>query len=136
MTATSLATKGKVLRTEGDCLVFQPGNTNYELHLKAGNYTGPIGTPVLCTIRVTARKVYSVSTGGNFIQPIFGTPKIIQGRVLSIEGQQLVMHAAAIIVVTLPGDETSIDLNSGGIAKGSMINVVAFAGATADILLV
>lgn len=134
MTATSQAARGKVLRTEGDCIVFQPSNTNYELHLKAAGYNGPIGTPVDCTIRVNARKVYSVSSGGNFIQPIFGPPKIIQGRVISIEGQQIVMHAAGgSVVVTLPQDDRAIDLNSGGISPGSMVNVVAFAGGSGEV---
>ena len=132
MTATSPAAKGKVLRAEGDTIVFQPSNTNYELHLKADNYTGPIGAPVDCVIRVTARKIYSVSSGGNFIQPIFGPPKIIQGRVRSIDGQQIVLHGGAPVVVTLPQDESAIDLNTGGISEGSMINVVAFGGATGE----
>lgn len=133
MTASSLTAKGKVLRNEGDHVVFQPTNTNYELHLKAGNYAGPVGVPVGCTVKVTARKVYSVSSGGGFIQPIFGPPKIIQGRVVSIEGQTMLIHAAgAAVVVTLPLDDSGIDLNTGLIAPGSMVNVVAFAGATAE----
>jgi hypothetical protein len=134
MTATSAASKGKVLRTEGDMVVFQPSNTNYELYLKVGTYSGAVGVPVECTVRVKARKVYSVASGGGFIQPIFGPPKIIQGRVVSIEGAQLIMQAAgATIAVTLPADESAIDLNTGAIAAGSMVNVVAFAGATGEI---
>ncbi|HRK29439.1 MAG TPA: hypothetical protein PLD59_00060 [Tepidisphaeraceae bacterium] len=132
MTATAAA-KGKVLRAEADHVVFQPSNTNYELHLKADSFAGPVGVPVECTIRAQARKIYSVSTGGGFIQPLFGPPKIIQGRVVSIEGQHFTMHAAgASVVVALPEDESGIDLNTGAIAIGSMVNVVAFAGAVAD----
>jgi len=134
MTATSLAAKGRVLRVEGDRIVFQPSNTNYELHLKVADYTGPVGTSVECIIRVIARKVYSVSSGGNFIQPLFGEPRIIQGQVRSIEGQQIVVHAGGPIVISLPQDENAIDLNTGSITQGSMINVLAFAGATGEVL--
>ena len=50
--------------------VFNPAGTSYELYLAVPNYTGPLNSPVKCLIRVTARKVYTVPSGGNFIAPI------------------------------------------------------------------
>lgn len=137
MTSTSAhpnAAKGKVVRKDGATIVFQPAGTSYELHVSpaGGAYNGPVDTPVFATIRVNARKVYSVPSGGNFVQPIFGQPRVIQGRVKHIEGNQVVIHAGVAIHVTLPAEDSAIDLANGGIAVGQMINVIALPGATAE----
>lgn len=126
--------KGKVLQNNGQTVVFQPAGTNYELHLlvAGGAYDGPVGQPVSCVIRVDARKVYTVPSGGNFIQPIFGPPRIIQGRVRALDDRRLVVHAAVPITVNLPADAHAIDLNRGPIGQGSMVNVVALPGATVE----
>src|SRR5690348_1365619 len=91
--------KGKVLDVrdteKGRLLVFQPAGTNYELHLFADGAVGdvPLNKPVDLRIVVQARKVYTVPSGGNFIAPIFGPPRIIQGRVRWADesGQRIVV---------------------------------------------
>jgi hypothetical protein len=123
--------RGKVTRSTGDSVVFAPTGTNYELHLRvpSNRFDGPVGTPIEGVIRVQARKVYTVASGGNFLQPIFGPPRIIQGRVRAIEDGRIVVHAGAPIVVDLPAEPHAIDLNRGPITVGSMVNVVALPGA-------
>lgn len=137
---TDFAARGKVIGVEPGRIVFQPSNTNYEWHLAAatgaGDWTGPRNEPVELVIRVNARKVYTVPTGGNFVQPIFGPPRIIQGRVKHVDGNTLVVHAAVPFVVTLPQADHAIDLNDGQIQVGRMANVVALPGATFEALQV
>jgi hypothetical protein len=126
--------RGKVAEIKPGGVVFKPAGTTYELHLGLSNgvpYAGPLESVVSCTIGVRARKVYTVPSGGNFIQPIYGPPRVIQGRVRAIDGNRIVVHAGTPIVVTLPEDEHAIDLNNGGIAEGALVNVIAFPGATA-----
>src|SRR5690348_3803569 len=89
-----LAASGKVIRVESGKVVFTPAGTSYELHLEIPSYTGPVSVPTRCLIRVKARKVYTVPSGGNFITPIFGPPRIVQGRVRSADQRSLVVHAA------------------------------------------
>jgi hypothetical protein len=128
---TQLAAKGKVLRLleDGSGVVFHPIETNYELHL-AGNYTGPVGRHLYGVAHVKARKIYSVPSGGNFVQPVLGTPRIIQGRVLSLDERHLVVKAGGVFVVELPEGKDTLDLNSGDIRVGTLVNVVAQPGAT------
>lgn len=127
--------RGKIASTFDGGVVFHPVNTNYQMHLRcAAPYTGAVGKPVDVSIRLMARKVYSVPSGGNFITPIFGPPKIIQGRVKFMSETQLVVHAGATVVVDLPAGASSIDLNSGAIAVGSMVNVVAIPGAMLELI--
>jgi hypothetical protein len=121
--------RGKVITVKDSTVVFNPAGTTYQLHLVSPGYAGPLDKPVGAIIRVTARKVYTVPSGGNFIAPILGPPRIIQGRVKYADEKNLVVQAGANVVVDLPAAETSIDLDNGQIAVGTMVNVVALPGA-------
>jgi hypothetical protein len=117
--------RGKVTEIKDGSVVFNPAGTNYLLRLAADSYTGPLNQPILATLRVTARKVHTVPSGGNFIAPIFGPPRILQGRVLFAADNALVIHAGTPVVVDLPSSEIAIDLHSGPISVGMMVNVMA-----------
>jgi len=130
--ATTLAATGKVIRTLDGMVVFNPAGTNYEWHLAAPKFDGPLNRLVKCVIRVKARKVYTVPSGGNFITPLFGPPRMVQGRVLSGDERSLVVHAGCPIHVQLPPDPAAIDLDEGPIAVGGIVNVVCEPGARAE----
>src|SRR5512138_3646263 len=101
-TLSTTAARGKVLRVENGQVVFQPAGTNYELLLDSDvQYAGPLGTLVEGVVRAVGRKVWTVPSGGNFIEPIFGRPRIIQGRVRQAEADQLTIHAGCPIHITL-----------------------------------
>lgn len=123
---------GKVISVKDGLVVFNPAGTSYELHLAVPSYTGPLNTPVKCLIRITARKVYTVPSGGNFIAPIFGPPRIVQGLVRSGNERSLVVHASCPIYVELPTADSAIDLDDGPIWVGRMVNVVCLPGARAE----
>ncbi len=127
--------RGRVKEAGNGKVVFNPAGTNYELHLEmASTYDGPINSPVEAVIRAKARKVYSVPSGGNFIAPIFGSPRTIQGRVRYIDRTSMVVQCGTMIVVEFPDDANAVDLHSGAIAESSLVNVVAFPGATFELL--
>jgi hypothetical protein len=130
--STISAASGKVIAVKDGIIVFNPAGTRYELYLAVPNYTGPLNAPVKCLIRVTARKVYTVSTGGNFIAPIFGPPRIVQGRVRSGNERSLVVQAGCPILVDLPVADSAIDLDDGPIQVGRMVNVTCLPGARAE----
>jgi hypothetical protein len=122
--------RGKVISFKDSTVVFAPANTKYELHLATGGaYSGPTNKPIQAIVRVTARKMYTVPSGGNFIAPIFGPPRILQGRVLFTDDKTMVIHAGLPVVVDLPSAETAIDLDNGQVTVGTMVNVVALPGA-------
>jgi hypothetical protein len=128
--ATTVAARGKVTALKDGVVRFTPSGTNYELHLLvAPGFAAAAGRLVQGSIRVQARKVWTVPSGGNFISPIFGPPRTIQGRVRSISDREIVVHAGTSIVVDLPAQDTGYDLASGPIAVGAIVNVVAMPGA-------
>jgi len=58
-------------------------NTNYQIHLVAqGQVGGEVGKKIIGTIRVDARRVDEVDTGGKYIEPVYGRPRRVQGRVI------------------------------------------------------
>jgi hypothetical protein len=128
--------RGKIIEVRGSIVVFQPAATTYQLHLEFTGDAKPqvSAQPIECLIRVDARKVYTVPSGGNFIQPIFGPPKIIQGRVKYADDQTLVVHAGVPIICRLPAADSAIDLSEGKIRVGHMANVVALPGATLQLI--
>jgi len=123
--------RGKIIEVKTGVVVFQPSNTNYQIWLNVPDATQYqiSAHPIECLIRVSARKVYTVPSGGNFIQPIFGPPKIIQGRVKYADERTIVVQAGVPIIVDLPAAESAIDLSDGKIQVGHMANVVASPGA-------
>jgi hypothetical protein len=135
-TPAEFATPGKVIAVGDGFAVFAPRGTTYELHLKtpAGQYAGPQNAPVEALVRVTARKVWTVPSGGNWIQPIQGPPRIVQGRVRRVSDCQLVVQAGATFIVDLPSDDAAIDLANGLITVGQMVNVTALPGATIEVV--
>lgn len=133
---SSVRSRGQVIRTEGSRVVFQPTGTNYELHLDpvGGAFAAPMNSAVDVVIRVKARKLYTVPSGGNFVTPIQGTPKILQGRVKAIEGAAFVLQCGAFITVELPTDnDSNLELASGPVQVGALVNVICYSGATIEL---
>jgi hypothetical protein len=133
--STDLATRGKILRNENGRTVFHVIDTNYELHLESGeDLSSLIGQKVVGRVRVKARKVYGVPSGGNFVQPVLGTPRIIQGRVLNVDQHAITVKAGAIFIVELPTGPDAIDLHHGAIGVASLVNIVALPGASFELV--
>jgi hypothetical protein len=129
-TTTSFPARGKVIDRRGaDRLVFAPSNTNYELELLADNYQGPLNVLTDGQVRVTARKIWTVPSGGNFISPILGPPRTIQGRIRTLGDRSMVIQAGCPITVEFPTLESGIDLASGPLQVGAMVNIMAMPGA-------
>ena len=124
------AARGQVVEKREGLIVFAPHGSNYELHLVAPAYAGPVRTLTEGVIRVTARKVWTVPSGGNFISPLFGSPRIIQGRVKALDERSLVVQAGTPVLVDLGDDPNAIDLANGPIRVGALVNVTALPGAT------
>jgi hypothetical protein len=126
---TAGVARGRVSGKRDNLVVFAPHGTNYELHLVAPDYSGPVERLGKGVVRVTARKVWTVPSGGNFIAPIFGPPRIVQGRVRALDERTLVVQAGTPVVVELPEDPSGIDLANGPIVVGALVNVTALPGA-------
>ena len=131
-TLSDFPAKGKVIEIRTGQIVFAPTNTTSHLVL-AGAYTGPLKTPVEILIRATARKLWTVPSGGNFIAPITGTPRTMQGHVRFCEGQTIIVHAGVPVAITLPTNNSGVDLNNGPLGIGTLINAMVMPGVSFEL---
>ena len=128
--------RGKILRIENNLVIFNPSGTTYELHLVSagGDLPEPSSRVVSCHIRATARKVWTMASGGNFVTPIFGTPRVLQGRVRYLEEGLAVIQGGVPIVLTLPADPTAFDLVNGPVVPAGMLNATLVPGTTIELV--
>jgi hypothetical protein len=129
--------RGKIIAMQDRAVVFAPANTNYEIRLDAeGSLEGArIGATIDARLQVAARKVWTVPSGGNFISPIFGPPRTIQGRIRYLDEDRMVVQAGVPIIVTLPADPAVFDLVCGPLTVGLLVNVAAQPGGTFELLV-
>lgn len=99
-------------------------DTSYELYLVAHRPEAEIGKRLVGVIRAQARRIDVVTTGGEYIEPVVGRPRRVQGRVLRTEGGAVVVDAGVPIHCTptdpsqsaaqfKPGDLVSFDVLEG-----------------------
>ena len=101
--------KGKLAEQEtlqegGAKVTLEVPETSYRLELLTLKPVDtPVGKPIAGTIRVSARRVDVVRTGGRYIEPVFGRPRRVQGRVLSIDGgtNSITVQAGVPVVLKL-----------------------------------
>ena len=123
--------RGKVILADGSTVIFAPSGTNYELKLDVpGGYTGPVGQPVEAAIRLVCRKLWTVPSGGNFVTPIKGPPRIVQGFIKYLDSREMVIQAGVPVVVQLPGAVDAMDLPNGSLEVGRRVNCTILPGAT------
>jgi len=136
LNVTEFPARGKIIEVSGETVVFHPTGTSYQIHLTArGEPVAAGSAPVQGVIRVRARKLWTVNSGGLFVSPIFGSPRTIQGRVRSLNDRQLILSAGTNIVIDIPGPEAAVDLAAGAITVGSMVNVATLPGGTFELLI-
>jgi hypothetical protein len=134
-TTNDVAARGKVIAIDGQHVVFHPTGTTYQMHLGvAAGVSLPRDTPVEVVIRARARKVWTVPSGGLFVAPIFGPPRIIQGRVRYADQREVVLDAGVNVVVELPHSDEAYDLARGPIEVGALVNVTVLPGATIELV--
>lgn len=127
--------RGKILRIENNLVVFSPAGTSYELHLVSAtaDLPAPSAQTVSCHIRATARKVWTMASGGNFITPIYGTPRILQGRVRYLEEGLAVIHAGCPVLLSLPPEGSAFDLVNGPVTPATLLNATLVPGTTIEL---
>jgi hypothetical protein len=138
-TASDFPARGKVVSVQDNAVVFAPSNTNYQLRLErqGGGPDAPsipTGVVLDAILRVTARKVWTVPSGGNFIDPIYGPPRKIQGRIRYLDEEQMVVQAGTPVLVKLPQDPEAFGLVRGPLTVGGLVNVSALPNATIEVL--
>lgn len=104
-------------RTDGE-VVLTIHHTDYQLHLVADNAKVanlPLHKPVTGRITAKARRVDLATTGGRFIEPVYGRPRRIQGRISGIDtaANTITVQTCCPITVTLMPIQNAGDFEVG-----------------------
>lgn len=135
VSSSDFPARGKVIRVEDGAVIFAPSNTTYELKLvTAMPYTGAVGALVDGFVKLRARKLWTVASGGNFVTPIQGPPRIVQGRIKFLDQQSMVVQAGLPVMVQLPPSDSQYDLNNGPLTVGTLVNCTVLPGAAFELL--
>lgn len=69
-------------------------NTNYELHLRPeGQIAARVGGRLVGVVKAQSRRIDVVQTGGEYIEPVYGRPRRVQGTVRAVTGGAVVVDA-------------------------------------------
>ncbi|MBB6429932.1 hypothetical protein [Algisphaera agarilytica] len=112
-TASAVPTvSGKLLEhREGEIEIGLPG-TDYRMKLVV-EIEPPVavGKKITGTIHATARRVDVIPAGGKFVEPVFGRPRRVQGRIVGGHGpsRTLYVQAGPTLICTLSDERQSTE---------------------------
>lgn len=115
-------------------------NTSYELHLEApaaGSQPGSAGgwesaaegSRIVGTIRAEATRIDVVRSGGRYVEPVSGRPRRVQGMVIAVTGDRVVVDAGVAIHCT-PTDPRQ---KAGDFQVGDFVSFDVRRGATFEV---
>jgi hypothetical protein len=88
--------------TKPATIVISVPNTSYRTHLEPlGPITAAIGKRIVGTVRAEATRIDVVTTGGRYLEPVFGRPRRVQGTVVALHQGAVVVNAGLPIHCTL-----------------------------------
>ena len=110
----------KLVSMDADSGVFAVPGTGYRLTLQVPEgFNAPIGRRIRGRVRGRALRMHRTGAGGNFIEPLDGRPRIVQGTVLAIDlaADEVLMDLVVPIRVAMADDQSA-----SGFATGEMVN--------------
>lgn len=113
--------------TSAEHVVISFPDTSYQVHLiPTAPVTAKPGHRVIGKIRMSARRIDEVKSGGRFLEPVFGRPRRVQGTVIAIESDAIVLNAGVPVWV----QPTDARQSPGDFQVGQFVSFDALDGAT------
>lgn len=120
--------KGVLTRAGGETIVLSIPGTSYEIQLAVLKAPGtPVGMKISGVIRVQARRIDKVGSGGRYIEPVAGRPRRVQGSVIEVLPDGTFVMNAGVPVVVKPTDARQ---KAADFAPGDFVSFDALPGAT------
>ncbi len=97
---------------ENDLLTLKTPNANYRNTFKCHNPSSlVVGKRIIGEVHAVARKIEAVSQGGNYVEPLFGRPRRMQGLVLrrNTADNSLCVQTGYEVTVQLPPEQKAED---------------------------
>jgi hypothetical protein len=114
----------------GPNIVVSIPGSEYVLRLSAGGATSVApGKRLSGTISGRAQKFHRAHAGGEFIEPVEGHPRIVQGRIREVDsnGNRVLLQAVVPMWVSLEAGQSARDFTAGDFVNFYMESGVVFA---------
>ena len=101
---------------ENDLVTLKTPNANYRNTFRCSSAADlVVGKRISGSIHAPARKIEAVSQGGNYVEPLFGRPRRMQGLVLKLNAAEnsLLVQTAYETHVQLPPHQQATDYPPG-----------------------
>jgi hypothetical protein len=88
---TRALTRGVLESLDDNEIVLAVHHTEYKLHLSltpAKGMDASVGSRIKGTIHARALRMHAARGGGRFIEPVWGAPRIVAGRVRAVDESQ------------------------------------------------
>ena len=111
-TAALPTTTGKLASIADDHIELAISDSDYRLHLVTDSpINANVGDRVIGTIHVRAKRVDITGTGGRFIEPIYGRPRRLQGRIVGgdVTDNHIFVACGATVIVTFTDSRQNAD---------------------------
>jgi hypothetical protein len=124
---------GKLVESRDQMIVLGVLGTDYLLHLAVeAPLRVALGQRLAGRIDARARRVDVVTTGGRFIEPVYGRPRRLQGRILEVNAtaNTLTVQCACPFVCLLTANQRAGDFQPGqlvafDVERGARFRVIA-----------
>jgi len=115
-TANRSMVHGQLIEAGPEQIVLGLPGTDYQLHLVvSGPVSGEVGGRVAGRIRAKARRVDVVRTGGRYIEPVYGRPRRVQGRIIEtdVAANTITVQCGCAMVCELMAGQKASDFSTG-----------------------
>ncbi|MEM1110081.1 MAG: hypothetical protein AAGH99_15455 [Planctomycetota bacterium] len=130
-TATLPTVSGKLIEHADGQVVLAIPETDYKLRLVVeADLQAEIGQKLTGTVHATARRVDAIPAGGKYVEPVFGRPRRVQGRIVGghLPSRAIYVQAGPTLICTLSderqdpgqfslGQIVSFDVEAGAVFK-------------------
>ena len=124
-------TRGKLAETGNEQIIVTIPNSDYRLHLVPNGEITPSPTGhVVGVIEAKARRIDIVETGGRFVDPTYGRPRNLQGRVASVNTESNVIAVTCGPGVVFNITPTAPGQSAKQFAEGVLVRFAIDRGAT------
>lgn len=122
--------RGVLAERHEDHIIFAVPGTDYLIRLATAlPVAGEVGKRIRGVIRVQARRIDEVMTGGRYVEPVYGRPRRIQGSVVAVDAHDdtvtVQVHDAVPIVCKTDGAQRASQFR-----VGQFVSLDAVPGAT------
>lgn len=118
----------KLLHLDAGVGTFAVPGTDYRIALLVPeDFAAPTGRRIRGRVRGRALRMHRTSAGGNFIEPLEGRPRIVQGTVLAIDpaADEVILDLVVPFRISMAEGQTAAEF-----ATGEMVNFYMHPGAS------